>query len=129
MLRIVLLLGGATLLVFLLWRLGPSEILGALSRVGWYSVPVLLLGGAHHAVRALALNACILRPGVLRYRDALAIRLSGEAVQSLTVTGPVLAEPTKAWLLESRGLTLREGFAATMTEYLIYTFVTALMSI
>jgi hypothetical protein len=38
---------------------------------------------------------------VLRYRDALAIRLSGEAIQSLTLTGPVLAEPTKAWLLEN----------------------------
>jgi hypothetical protein len=66
---------------------------------------------------------------VLRYRDALAIRLSGEAVQSLTLTGPVLAEPTKAWLLEQRGLTLKEGFAATITEYLIYAFVTAAMSI
>ena len=64
-----------------------------------------------------------MRPGVLRYGDALAIRLSGEAIQSLTFTGPVLAEPTKAWLLEGRGLTLREGFAATITEYLIYTFV------
>jgi hypothetical protein len=70
----------------------------------------------------------VLRPNVIRYRDALAIRLSGEAVQSLTLTGPVLAEPTKAWLLETRGLTLKEGFAATITEYLIYTFVTAVMS-
>jgi hypothetical protein len=71
----------------------------------------------------------VLRRHVLRYRDALAIRLSGEAIQSLTLTGPVLAEPTKAWLLETRGLTLKEGFAATITEYLIYTFVTAVMSI
>jgi len=41
MLRAVLLLGGAALLVLLLWRLGPSEILDALSRVGWYFVPVM----------------------------------------------------------------------------------------
>jgi hypothetical protein len=128
MLRILLLLGGATLLVLLLWRLGPSDILEALGRIGWYFALVLLLGGAHHATRALALHACVLRTGVLRYRDALGIRLSGEAIQSLTFTGPVLAEPTKAWLLETRGLTLREGFAATITEYLIYTFVTAAMS-
>jgi len=129
MLRLVLLLGGAALLFFLLWRLGPSDVLDAFDSVGWYFVAVLLLGAAHQATRALALQACVLRRHVLRYRDALAIRLSGEAVQSLTLTGPLLAEPTKAWLLEKRGLTLKEGFAATITEYLIYTFVTAAMSI
>ena len=128
MLRVVLLLGGAALLVLLLWRLGPSDVLDAFNRVGWYFVPVLLLGAAHQATRALALLACVLRPHVLRYRDALAIRLSGEAIQSLTLTGPILAEPTKAWLLETRGLTLKEAFAATITEYLIYAFVTAVMS-
>ena len=129
MLRVLLLLGGAALLVVLLWRLGASDVLDAFHRVGWYFVPALLLGAAHQATRALALLACVLRPNVIRYRDALAIRLSGEAIQSLTLTGPVLAEPTKAWLLETRGLTLKEAFAATLTEYLIYTFVTAVMSI
>ena len=129
MLRVGLLLGGVALIFILLWRLGPSEILGELGRVGWYIGPVMLLGAAHHATRALALRACILRPGVLRYRDVLAIRLSGEAIQSLTFTGPALAEPTKAWLLESRGLTLKEGFASTLTEYLIYAFVSAAMAI
>jgi hypothetical protein len=127
--RIALLVGGTALLVVLLWRLGPAEIVAALAQIGWYFVPILLLGGAHQVVRALALKTCILRRGTLRYRDALAIRLSGEAVQTLTLTGPVLAEPTKAWLLERRGLTFKEGFAATLTEYLIYSFVSAAMAI
>lgn len=129
MVRAVLLLTGVALLAFLVWRLGPSEILDLLRRVGWHSVPILLLYAAHHATRALALRACVLRPGLLGYRDALAIRLSGEAIQSLTFTGPVLAEPTRAWLLKRQGLTLQEGFAATITEYLISAFVTAVMSI
>lgn len=128
MLRTLLLLGGTALLVLLLWRLGPAEILAALSRIGWYFVPVVLLGGAHHATRALALHVSVLRPGRLRYRDALAIRLSGEAIQSLTFTGPVLSQPAKAWLLESHGLTLEEGYAAAITEYLICAFVTVGMS-
>ena len=129
MMRLLLLVGGAALLIVLLWSLGPADILDALSRIGWYFVPILLAGAAHHATRALALYACVLRRRILSYGDALAIRLSGEAIQSLTFTGPVLAEPTKAWLLETRGLTLMEGFAATITEYLIYMFVTAAMSI
>ena len=127
--RIVLLVAGTALLVVLLWRLGPAEILHTLGQIGWYFVPILLLGGAHQATRALALKACILQPGALRYRDGLAIRLSGEAVQTLTLTGPVLAEPTKAWLLERRGMTFKQGFAATLTEYIIYSFVSAVMAI
>jgi hypothetical protein len=129
MLQLVLLLAGLVLLVLLLWQLGPLDILDALRDIGWYFVPVFLLGGAHHAARALALRECVLRSGLLRYRDALAIRLSGESVQSLTFTGPVLSQPTKAWLLEAHGLSLKEGFAAAITEYLICSFVTAAMSI
>jgi Lysylphosphatidylglycerol synthase TM region len=129
MLRLVLLCGGLALLVLLLWQLGPLDVLDALRRIGWSFVPVFLLGGGHHATRALALRECVVRTGVLRFSEALAIRLSGEAVQSLTFIGPVLSEPTKAWLLERQGLSLKEGFAATITEYLICSFVTAAMSI
>jgi hypothetical protein len=129
MVRSVLFVAGAALLVVLLWRLGPEDVVAAVGRVRWYFVAILALGTAHHATRALALQGCVVRPRDVRYRDVLAIRLSGEAVQSLTFTGPLLAEPTKAWLLEKRGLTLVEGFAATITEYLIYTFVAAGMSI
>ena len=129
MLRIVLLLLGATLLGFLLWRLGPGEIFALVGRAGWYFVPALGLYTMHHVVRAFALRACVLRQGLLGYGDALAIRLSGEAIQALTFSGPVLAEPTRAWLLTRRGLTLQEGFAAALTEYLVSAFVTAALSV
>ena len=128
MVRIALLVAGAALLVVLFWRLGPLDIVHVLGRIGWYFVPVVLLGAGHQGVRAFALQASVLRHGALRYRDALAIRLSGEAVRSLTFTGPALAEPTKAWLLEERGLSLREGFAAALTEYLVDAFVTAIIA-
>ncbi len=129
MLRTILLFLAIGLLAFLVWRLGPSEIVQLLGRIGWYSLLALLLYSGQHALRALALRACVLRRGVLGYGEALAIRLSGEAIQALTFTGPALAEPTRAWLLKRRGLTLQEGFAATITEYLISSFVGAGMSI
>lgn len=129
MLRTALLLLGAALLAFLLWRLGPVEILSLVGRVGWFVVPALALYTGHHAIRAFALRACVLRQGLLGYGDAFAVRLSGEAIQSLTFSGPVLAEPTRAWLLTHRGLTLQEGFAAALTEYLVSAFVTAALSI
>jgi uncharacterized protein (TIRG00374 family) len=63
------------------------------------------------------------------FADAFSIRLSGEAVEFLTFSGPFLAEPAKAWLLHRRGLTPSEGFAATLIEYLVYSFIAAGMSI
>jgi hypothetical protein len=90
---------------------------------------IIPLYAAHHGTRALALRTCVLPPTTLRYIEAVAIRLSGEAVQVLTVTGPVLAELTRAWLLQRRGLTLTQGFAATISEYLVSLFVSAAMAI
>ena len=129
MLRTTTLAIGAVLLVILIWRLGPVEILAALNQIGWYSAVILVLYAAHHATRALALRTCVLPPTKLGFLEALAIRLSGEVVQVLTVTGPLLAEPTRAWLLQRRGLTLTEGFAATISEYLVSLFVNAAMAI
>ena len=129
MLRTATLAIGAALLIILIWRLGPQEILAALRQIGPYAAVVIPLYAAHHATRALALRTCVLPPARLGYVEALAIRISGEAVQVLTVTGPLLAEPTRAWLLQRRGLSLTEGFAATISEYLVSLFVNAAMAI
>jgi hypothetical protein len=127
LLRTLLLLAGLALLVYLVVDVGPADILALLSRVGWGFVPITALHLGHQALRALALRLSAAQPGAVTYRDALAVRLSGEAVQFLTSTGPFLAEPSKALLLGRHGLTTTEGFAATIAEYLAYTFVSAAM--
>jgi hypothetical protein len=129
MLRTATLAIGTALLITLIWRLGLQEILAALRQIGPYAAVVVPLYVAHHATRAFALRTCVLPPTRLGYLEAVAIRLSGEAVQVLTVTGPLLAEPTRAWLLQRRGLTLTQGFAATISEYLVSLFVNAAMAI
>jgi Lysylphosphatidylglycerol synthase TM region len=120
---------GALLLGFLVWRLGLAEIAVQLREIGWHALPILFIYAVYELTRAAALKLCVIAPRRLRFRDALWIRLSGEAVVSLTFTGPFLSEPTKAWLLERRGLTLTEGFAATLSDYLAATFVGAAMCI
>lgn len=127
MLRMVLLLVGVAVLGVLLWRLGPPRFSNYLAGRVFGPRPVAVRRSP--CTRAFALRACVLRPGLLGYPDALALRLSGEAIQSLTLTGPLLAEPTRAWLLKREGLSLQEGFAVTITECLIASFVTAAMSI
>jgi hypothetical protein len=59
--------------------------------------------------------------GPVAFADVWRVRLSAEAVEMLTLTGPFLAEPAKAWLLKGRGLTTAGAFAAVITEYLLYT--------
>jgi hypothetical protein len=127
--RAVFLLLGTALLIYLLWRLGPLEVLRLIGRIGWSALLILLCFLAYQVLRALALRLSVVRLDALRWRDAFAIRCSGEAVQALTFTGPALAEPTKAWLITRRGLTLQEGFAATITEYLVCTLVSAALAI
>jgi hypothetical protein len=129
MLRVIFLLVGVGVFGFLFVQLGPAAVLAMLGRIGWGAVPIALAYGAFQCFRALALSASVPGQQTLRFRDALWIRLSGEAIQFLTFTGPFLAEPAKALLLKGRGLTTGEGFAATLTEYLSYTLTGSLISI
>ena len=69
------------------------------------------------------------RTSNVSYWDIVRIRLSGEAIQFLTSTGPFLAEPAKVWLLRRRGLSIKHAAAATVSEYLIYTFTSAALGI
>ena len=128
MTRVVFLLVGTLVLGLLLWHLGPAEILRMTAQLGWHSLPILVLYGLYQAMRAAALKLSVMRSSQVRYRDAFWIRLSGDAMQSLTFTGPFASEPTKAWLLKRRGLTLTESFAATFAEYLVNLMLCAVMS-
>jgi hypothetical protein len=129
MVRAVFLVAGVAVFVYLLIQLGPAAVLAMLARIGWGAVPIALVYAVFQVLRAAALTASVTSARTLRVRDALWIRLSGEAVQFLTFTGPFLAEPAKALLLKGRGLKATEGFAATLTEYLSYTFTAAALSI
>jgi len=127
--RLALLSVGLGLFVYLFVHLGPAAVLEMLGRIGWEAFAMAGIYAAYQFLRAAALSACVVDGPPLRWRDALWIRLSGEAVQFLTFTGPFLAEPTKAVLLTSRGLTATGGFAATLIEYFASLFIGAAMSI
>jgi lysylphosphatidylglycerol synthase-like protein len=127
--RFGLLCLGLALLVYITKRLGFREIVAMLFGLRWSVFPVLLLYAIHHATRALALVRCVRQQGRLTFLDALWVRMSGEAVEYLTFSGPLLAEPTKAWLLGRRGLEVSEGLAATLAEYLASSVAASAMSV
>jgi hypothetical protein len=126
--RVVFLAAGCTLFAFLLIRLGPGRIFDLLLEIGWWFLAVLAIYFCFELARALALRACNVA-GQVSYLDLLRIRIAGEAVELLTFTGPMLAEPTKGFLLRDRGLPWPNAFAATLCEYLLYTVSCALMTV
>src|SRR5207244_10663143 len=95
-----------------------------LTRVGWNFPAAAAIYAAHLGIRAAALWRSVLG-GPVSYGDVLRIRLSGDALETLTFTGPFLAEPAKGWLLTHRGLATADAFASVATEYLLYTVVSA----
>jgi hypothetical protein len=125
--RGVLLVVGLSMVAWLIRRSGPGVVWALLISLGWRFVAVAGLYMAYLATRALALWRIV--PTSLRYRDVLRIRLSGDAIESLTFTGPFVSEPTKGWLLTRSGLPTDQAFAAVATEYLLYDVVTGCLSV
>lgn len=125
--RILILVSGFGVIALLVYRAGPGLLADMLARVGWGIPAVVGLYAAHVGIRAAALWRSVIA-GRVRYVDVLSIRLSGEAVEMLTFTGPFLAEPTKGLLLKRRGLATPDAFAAAATEYLLYTVVSSCLA-
>jgi lysylphosphatidylglycerol synthase-like protein len=127
--RLVFLTVGGALFVYLVVRLGPGAILEMVRRIGWWAVAIAAIYIVYQALRAAALSASMTGPHPLPWREAVWVRLSGEAVQFLTFTGPFLAEPAKAWLIAGQHRGAVPGFAATLTEYLAYLFTGAVVAV
>ncbi|HLH44847.1 MAG TPA: lysylphosphatidylglycerol synthase domain-containing protein [Bryobacteraceae bacterium] len=126
--RLLFLALGFSLFCYLLIHLGPSQILQLLLSIGWGFLLVLAIYPFYEFSRAAALGKCIGGEGC-SYADLIKIRLAGAAVEHLTFTGPFLAEPAKALLLRNRGLSAPRAFAATVAEYLAYSFSSAIMAV
>lgn len=129
MTRRVFLILGAVLLAYIVARIGPRTIADQLIELRWTLPFVLVLYATHQAARAWALTLCIPGGRRLGYADGVAVRLAGEAVQFLTFSGPILSEPTKARLLQARGLSIWEGLAATLAEYVASSLAAAVMAV
>ena len=129
LLRILLSLAAAGLLLLLFYGLGPEKILLLFRQMGWKFFGVVLIFGAQEIVRALALVQCLTGATRPAFRKLVYIRLIGEGVRAVTLTGPFLSEPTRAWLIRRQGVPSSEAVAATVAEYAISSFVSAFLTV
>jgi Lysylphosphatidylglycerol synthase TM region len=125
-LRILLVAAGAIVLAVLIRNVGAKTVADLLLRVGWAFPLVALLYLVHVCVRAFALWRTLTGA---RLRHVLHVRLSGEAVEMLTFTGPFLAEPAKGVMLTKYGVEQRDAIRAIATEYALYTVTSAWLGV
>jgi hypothetical protein len=99
---------GVVLLVVTVQRVGGwSAVVTGIASVGWWFIPVLILGAARMGCRAAAWIACVRQYGDrLRWRDGFAAMLAGDAAGNLTPLGVLASEPTKILLTRSRTSTV-----------------------
>jgi hypothetical protein len=115
-------------LLALIRHVGLTIIFSLIRQVGPAFGLIVLLYGIHVAFRALSLHRT-LAGTVVPFTDVLRVRLAAEAIEMLTFTGPVFAEPAKGFLLTRRGLQTSTAYGAVATEYLLYTFVSACLAV
>jgi hypothetical protein len=128
LIRIILSLFAAGVLILLFYRLGPQNILLLFRQMGWRFFGVVLIFGAQEIFRSLALLQCLTGESRPALRKLVHIRLIGEGVRAVTLTGPLLSEPTRAWLIRRQGVPSSQAIAATVAEYAANSFVSALLT-
>jgi uncharacterized protein (TIRG00374 family) len=129
LIRTLLSVFAAGILVLLFYRLGPDNILSLFHQMGWRFFGVVLIFGVEELVRALALMQCLtseLRPP---FQKLLYIRFIAEGVRAVTLTGPFLSEPTRAWLIRKQGVPSSQAIAATVAEYAVNSLVSAVLTV
>lgn len=127
-LRWIVPIAGVALLAVLFVQIGPERIVGLARAIGADMLVVTGIFAAHECVRALAVGRCLLdqRPPL---RTLLWIRFMGEAVRTLTHTGPFLAEPARAWMLARQGLHGPRAYGGAIAELIANVTTSAMVTL
>jgi uncharacterized membrane protein YbhN (UPF0104 family) len=125
--RAALLLAGLLALVLVVRRVGAATVAGSIRQIGAGFWTITLLYALHTVLRGVTLWQA-LPAGSIPLPSVIRIRFAAEGIEMLTMTGPFLAEPAKAWLLHRNGLDTAAAFGAVAAEYLMYNLTAAWMA-
>ena len=115
---------GVALFAWLIWYVGPGEIWAGFRQIGWGLAAIVGVAGLRFAVRAEAWRRCLEPPHHLRFTDAFAAAVSGDALGNLTPLGPIVGEPAKAAFVRTR-VPIGAALTALAIENLLYTLSVA----
>lgn len=93
-------LAGVLLLAFLIWEIGPSQLMRELSLLGWGLAPLILIEGVADLFRTFGWRYCLSGPHrSLPFFHLFRIRMAGISINYLTPTAGLGGDVTKGTLL------------------------------
>src|SRR5690349_6534298 len=117
---------GLLLFAYFVRKAGPGEILSGIRRLGFGLILIFAISSIRHIARSIAWIKCIEKPFQLRFRDALAARLMGDALGNIIPLASVaISEPSKAVFVKDR-VPLMVGLSALAIENIFYSLSVAL---
>ncbi|MGH9947123.1 MAG: lysylphosphatidylglycerol synthase domain-containing protein [Pyrinomonadaceae bacterium] len=125
--QVAIFAAGLGLLFFVLYKIGFDTVYATVNQIGWGFLLIILTNFSRHVIRSCCIYLAI--PAEHRnvsFRNVLAARLAGDAMNMITFTGPLLAEATKAAMLRGK-ITFSRSAAAVIVDDIIYYISVALM--
>jgi hypothetical protein len=117
---------GLLLFAYFVRKAGVAQILEGIKRLGFGFLLVLAISAIRQVVRSLAWTRCFEAPYFIRFRDAFAARLMGDALGNIIPLASVaVAEPSKAAFVSDR-VPLLAGLSAIALENIFYSLSVAL---
>lgn len=114
--RILLSVGGAAVLFYLVGRAGTATLASYLANLGVAVLLPILLVGVQHGLRSLCWHAAVRATGhPVPYSHLLRARLGAEALGYLSLTGALGSQTSKVWLLRE-GVPMAAGAAAVVVD-------------
>ena len=117
---------GILLFAYFVSRAGVGDIAARIQRLGAGFILILAVSSIRYIVRALAWTRCIEPPYELRFRDAFAARLMGDALGNIVpFLSVAVSEPSKAVFVKDR-VPLMVGLSGLAIENIFYALSVAL---
>jgi hypothetical protein len=111
---------GLLLFAYFVSRAGVGEIISRIQRLGAGFILILAVSSIRYIVRAVAWTRCIEPPHKLRFRDAFAARLMGDALGNIIpFLSVAVSEPSKAVFVKDR-VPLMVGLSGLAIENIFY---------
>ena len=111
---------GLLLFAYFVRNAGVGRIMEGIQRLGFGFLLVVAISSVRHIVRALAWTKCVEQPYKLRFRDAFASRLMGDALGNIIpFVSMAVSEPSKA-VFARRHVPLMVGLSAIALENIFY---------
>lgn len=117
---------GLVLFAYFVSAAGVGEIVSGIQRLGAGFLLIIAVSSLRYVVRALAWTRCIDPPHRLRFRDAFAARLMGDALGNIIpFVSVAVSEPSKAVFVKDR-VPLMVGLSGLAIENIFYGLSVAL---